>query len=420
MKTTILLAILINFSISLLAQEPNNPAGWISIDFNSFGSKKIIPDDPLNFDGFGNEVYFVTFYSVADRNGITKFSSKLVSKVYGDTYRFADRIKAGDANPDGTGGLRSGDQPFPGSEFPEITKVRLEDGDFITVIPTIWEWDNESNSQLQAAFESRMLNSFHAINLKSAAAIQYCYGYNGCELMSHRSSSGVPSFADLLKPLISKAGSRPIGMDTSGEYFPTVFVLNAKMIISQNSRSAEPGKFYSWHYRDYYINDNVSGNSREQGEYYMRFHFNFELDKPKVTNKSVPPAATINTPRPSIIVPISTTTIKYTAPNITVAQYLIGKWNGTQTSAEGFYPQRFAFELTANNEFLMKDANGGLVSKGNYSFSNNVFSGSYKLLSSSETLAIAGAFDAQTQQLKFSLGVNGSTTNQGKVVATKQ
>jgi hypothetical protein len=389
---------------------------------------KATADDPLNFDGWGDEVYFVLFYSVANQYGVTKYSNKIVSGVYGDINRFPGRTLAGQANPDNkSGGILSGSQFFPGNTAPNPPKIRLEAGDFITVIPTIWEFDNNSNSQVQASFESRMINSFHAINLKMVDYIRECFGHYNCNQPMNTANIGVPSFTDILRPVNGANGSRPIGMNSAGDFNAIVFGLNTQMIKTQGSANSD-GKSYLWGYQSFGTDEESMGNSRDHGNYRLRFHFTFEEDLSKPAPPP-PPASTNNTSTtlPGTNVIKTPGTIKNQTINTGNTQTAVitkmifpGTWSGTQTTASGLYPQNIGFELTTGNEFLIKtQSNGDIAARGTYTTSGTSISGSYKLFSSGDTFSFTGSYDASTGKMTCTLGINGSVTNQGKWVVSK-
>lgn len=408
-------AALVMVSFFSAAQSGSNAPGWITIDLNDFMCNKATEDDPLNFDGFGDEVYFVIFYSVANQYGVTKYSNKLVSKIYGDTYRFPDRIAAGHANPDNKGGMSSGSQFFPGEGFPNLKKIRVEAGDYITMVPTIWEWDNGSNGQLQAAFESRMINSFQAVNLKMVDMLRYCYGYGKCYQITNPAVMNFPAFKDILSPAINRTASRPIGINAAGEFSPVIVGLNSAIIKSQHSNSPVINGRSNMNYISFNINEEALGNTSAHGIYTLRYHFSFEED---MTKPAPPPPAPAPATPP---VTIGTRPIKQNAGILTTQLFTVsGKWAGTQTSASGQYPQAVAFTLTNAGEITMaSEQTGAIAAQGTYTFVNNSINGSYKLLSSGETISFTGSYNASTKKMTCSLGMGDKTTGQGTWVVSK-
>jgi hypothetical protein len=98
---------------------------------------------------------------------------------------------------------------------------------------------------------------------------------------------------------------------------------------------------------------------------------------------------------------------------------IAGNWSGTQTSSDGLYPQAISFQLTNNGEFIIAGQTGVVASRGNYTTSNNIITGSYRQLSSGETYSFSCTFDPATKQLKGTLGSGGSVSGQGKWTVTK-
>lgn len=417
MKKIFALITIIACSFCVSAQRATYPAGWVTIKLNDFMCNKATADDLLNFDGWGDEVYFVLFYSVANQYGVTKYSDKIVSGVYGDVNRFPGRTLAGQANPDRkSGGILSGNQFFPGTTAPNPTKVRLEAGDFITVIPTIWEFDNNSNSQVQSSFESRMINSFNAINLKMVDYIRECFGHNNCYQPLNTTNIGVPSFTDILRPVNGANGSRPIGMNSAGDFTPIVFGLNTQIIKTQGGTPSD-GKTYLWGYQSFGIDEEAMGNARDHGNYRLRFHFTFEEDLSKPAPPPPPATSSTGITKTQVGVKKDLPVKNINISNTTLS--IAGKWTGTRTTDSGLYPQAIGFELTTGNEFLIKDMSGNIAAKGTYTFSNNVVAGSYKEFSSGETFSFTGTFDASANKITGSQGTGTSTTGQGKWVVSK-
>lgn len=426
MKKIFALITIIACSLCAIAQRASYPPGWVTIKLNDFMCNKATADDPLNFDGWGDEVYFVLFYSVANQYGVTKYSDKLVSPVYGDINRFPGRTLAGNANPDRrSGGMLSGNQFFPGNTAPNPPKIRLEAGDFITVVPTIWEFDNNSNSQVQTSFESRMINSFNAINLKMVDHIRDCYGHYNCHLAMNTTNIGVPSFTEILRSVNGANGSRPIGMNSAGDFIPIVFGLNSQMIKSQGGPYSTDGKTYLMGYQSFGTDEESMGNARDHGNYRLRFHFTFEED----LSKPAPPPPTNNQPTTlpvanGIKTPgtIRNATIKNsnTQTAMTTKMIFPGNWSGTRTNDDGLYPNAFGFELTSSNEFIMRvQSTGDIACRGTYAVSGTSISGSYKQLSSGETISFTGSYDHNTQKMTCTQGAGSSTTGQGKWTVTR-
>ncbi len=112
-------------------------------------------DNPLNLDGWGDEVYFTADVQLLDKaNGsispFTTLSDR--TKIYGDNGRDANRMRAGTAWM--SGGLKAGDQfpaagPFnqKGAFIDRQLPLRLWEGELIQgqtaviITPMVWEYD---------------------------------------------------------------------------------------------------------------------------------------------------------------------------------------------------------------------------------------------------------------------------------------
>jgi hypothetical protein len=161
------------------------------------------------------------------------------------------------------------------------------------------------------------------------------------------------------------------------------------------------------------FNEEALGNTRDHGRYGMYLKVEFI----KTAAAQVPSPSPAPSPKYSKVPPVVKLQDKINQTSIT---NILGKWAGIQTNDYGLYPQNIVFELTGNGEYLIKDVNGTLAAKGNYGFSNNILSGSYKQFSSNETFSFSAIFDPATQKLSGTLGNGTATTGQGKWNATRK
>ncbi|MBK8952632.1 MAG: hypothetical protein IPM85_10465 [Chitinophagaceae bacterium] len=303
-----------------------------------------------------------------------------------------------------------GDERFKGLKAIETD---LEAGDILTIIPVLWEWDNNSGNT-QNSFESFLLNSFNNINLRMAGFTQKFdiktanmqFGDDGSN------SINVASITQILQGVNGVPGNRPIGMALNASYNPQIFVFNAN--ICENWNKIMQG--YSTHNLPVYYNEPLLGNNRDHGKFALMIYPEFSKSAP-----SIPTSPKTSNNNISIIrngdKPIK---INNQTQNIISSQALTGNWTGTQTNDNGMYPQTFSFELTGKGEFIIKDQAGILASKGTYTFSNNILAGSYKQLSSGEIFSLSATFDPATQKLSGTLGSGTATNGQGKWTATKK
>lgn len=127
-----------------------------AVTINGFKCRNESVDDPLDFDGFSNEVFFAVTHRVVDQNGNVRENLTSESEILGDTWRFPNRVQAGTRRP--TGGIITGDK-FPDVAEPwkrditlslsgaRVPPYLLWEGELdattpmVMLTPTIWEWD---------------------------------------------------------------------------------------------------------------------------------------------------------------------------------------------------------------------------------------------------------------------------------------
>lgn len=215
--------------------------GRAMIYFNKFKCLNPTTDDMLETDGKGDEVYFTFLYSIADSNGKTKSRGKISTKTYGDRNGFPGRIKAGSLSS--KGGIKRGDFIFAqsqpddtlltlGFDFPYYSPPRpnkgtlvldkqLEKGEFISIFPIVWEWDN-TGAAVQSELEAFFLNSFDSINKKLYRVInhypkEHQHVVKGWHLNSLIDTNRVKY---ILRNIKNRPATRPVGLSSSG-LFPT-------------------------------------------------------------------------------------------------------------------------------------------------------------------------------------------------------
>ena len=408
MKIYFLIAVFITH-ISLYAQQPGN--GKVKIYLRTISCIKESADDIFDFDGKGNEVFVTFFYSVASSNGTTRYINKITSAVYGDVNGRPGRYKAGTAG--NNGGIKAGDIIYANPNTEAMMPVgderfkgqfmfdaELGPTDIITVVPVLWEWDSDTKNT-QNSFESFLSGSFNSINVHTAPIAQRFNTVSSPYIYSDGTNCiDLAGMSRILQGVNGIAGNRPVGMALNGNYNPAMIVMN--QTILQNWRyvySLSSGECR------FYFNESNLGNTRDHGNYEITIHIDYTA-----------PVNTITAPvkiskRPNTVITI----------NPSVADTWKGTWSGTQTNDYGLYPQAVSFQLTYAGEFIMANEQTGAVgAKGTYTFSNNIINGSYKLLSSGETISFTGTFDPNTQKLSCSLGMGTATTGQGKWIVSKK
>lgn len=132
-------------------------AGRYQIFISGFRVNNQTTDDPLNRDGWLDEVYAAAAV-VKWEGGAVKTNDVIKSWVYGDA-NSSDRIRAGSGS--GNGGLKAGDA-VPNGWSPSSTRLppesdprrfplklwegTLRDGEIVSVRPTLWEFDGDSGA----------------------------------------------------------------------------------------------------------------------------------------------------------------------------------------------------------------------------------------------------------------------------------
>ena len=409
MKKLLFILPVLFFSLTIYAQQSGN--GKVKIYLKTISCIKESADDIFDFDGKGNEVFVTFFYSVASSNGTTRYVNKITSAVYGDVNGRPARYKAGTAG--NNGGIKAGDVVYANPNTAAMMPIgderfngqfmfdaELGPTDIITVVPVLWEWDNDTKNT-QNSFESFLFGSFNSINVHTAPVAQkfnpvswpfiYSDGTNCIDLAG---------MSRILQGVNGIAGNRPLGMALNGTYNPSMFVMNQNILKNWKSVT----DLYQEECRFYY-NESYLGNIRDHGNYDITIHIDYTAPLNTVT------APVKISKRPNTVIAI----------NPSVADTWKGTWSGTQTNDYGLYPQAVSFQLTYAGEFIMANEQTGAVgAKGTYTFSNNIINGTYKLLSSGETISFTGTFDANTQKLTCSLGAGTATNGQGKWIVSKK
>lgn len=140
----------------------NSDRGRYRVVFRGFKLNGAVPDDIIDADGRGNEIFAGAMIAAADPStGDATRVGLVETLVYGDTQNFPARIRAGSAGP--TGGLRVGDivpatdaaltQPGltgQNDRFPlQVWEGELVDGGpLVAIVPFLIEWNATDHSTL--------------------------------------------------------------------------------------------------------------------------------------------------------------------------------------------------------------------------------------------------------------------------------
>jgi hypothetical protein len=394
-------------------------------------------DGIVEFDGHGNEISFTYSYRIyKPSNPSAAKKSRDGTVIYGSNVN--GMTKAGSQTPD-LGGITNGNVV---NIFKPILDEHIDAEDIVLIAPNVWEWDDPDKSRINA-FNTKLDEDLDW-------ALTQPYPFSNTEVRHWDMLSQIQSrafliynkytrygmafkYENIFEPNggnVNSAGNRVIGLG-SGTWEGKNRILFPPKIVALDTRILNGLSMNN-------INSGITGTSHAQKEsqtsridgvmvtfteetfaiktnngiYSVFLRIEFTPDKEPATTSSAlsgqPTKTTIKNVPARGNINISNSTLA-----------VAGRWTGTLTNDYGLYPQNIAFELTTNNEFLIKDKNGTLVAKGNYSFSNNVITGNYKQLSNSETFSFTGNLDAATQKMTCSQGSGTSTTDQGKWTVTK-
>lgn len=398
------------FSFSLKAQNYVLSLSEVRLD-----CIKQIPDDLLDMDGVGNELFVQNFLVLLDTNG--NIRQRMINAVLD-----IKNVKTNASIP---------------LQKILVGKHPMKKDDILIVIPVLWEADRAGadvitsfNNNMNACIDLlipqlvTMHRQFRADVRRRESQLPpsgYITAPDHDRLaapltnLSWSNFSGLPSFKTLLDPVYFFGGTRPVGMNSSKEFVPQIITYSYYQIVNHNLLSDLANGYNAGF-----------GTTREFKETGTDYPGDFLLTLiGKITLSALaPPPAPINTRTITYPVKIKEINreISINNPNVNspFRINLVGIWAGTQTNSEGLFPQNIQFELTDKHEFLVKDANGVLSAQGTYNYFNNVFSGSYRQFSSGETFSFNGTYNLATQKLTGTLGVGSSTTNQGKWEVTKK
>lgn len=219
-KSKLLIALLF---LSILAHAQ---AGRIRISFAGFDCYRETWDDILQTDGKGDEVYFNFGFSLASKTGYTKLKYEKRTPVYGDaTGRFSNRISAGsctDLFGNAMGGIKAGDI-FRCNDI--IGEFDMENGDFLTIVPTAWEQDPISDNL--NSFTSTMGSFYAAMNQRLGPLMT---GFNIATgnikgIIFQTTALGVSKImAGGDQGELGKPGTRPIGMENWDTLYHRPFI----------------------------------------------------------------------------------------------------------------------------------------------------------------------------------------------------
>jgi hypothetical protein len=383
-------------------------SGRIRVSFAGFDCYRETRDDILHSDGKGDEVYFNFGFTLADKNGNTKLTYDKRTSVYGDaTGQFSNRISAGsftDLFGNNRGGIKAGDN-YRCNDL--VGEYDMADGDILTVVPTGWEHDPISDNS--AAFASTMRGLYSSINQKLAPIM---IGFNVLTgnlggVIYHAGSLGISSIkAGGDQGELGRAGTRPLGMEKYGDFTPKLVVLNTpNLAIICNSDMGFGKGVIGVNYDEAAV-----GNSRDHGNYIILLKIEF-IPSQIASSNTIPPSA----PAPASSNMTKSTGFKQ-FNKVTTNSSVAATWTGTYGNGQNSGPSFYSFRLNTDGTMQVVDANGNVIAKGNYNFSNNQLSGTYTYNNGGVFSVAATLSD---NQLTGTWGSGASASGGGKWVMNK-
>lgn len=435
MRTFVLFTLSLFIFIDLYSQVPT-AAGQLKITVESVRCINKSWDGFIELDGHGSEImvgFASRIYNPANpqaaRAGIG-FTPVFGSNVNG-------QVRAGSQTAN-LGGINNGD-------IVNINQLVLDEhlgaDDVVLFAPTLWEVDDFNDRTTINLFNVQLANDLNWAVQQTFPFANTPVEYGNTErqlnqrvfkIFDKYSYGQALKYHNIMKHLFlpNAQGNRPIGFKAGrfGEemlvvYPPTLVGLDTRILNAlyyNNIPSNNTGLSHAEKESRRYFIAGVTVNCTEHtynietsnGSYSLFLRIEFT----PIPGTAASPGGLSGLPTKN---PgkkdMSARTINISNTTLAVA----GRWTGHQTNDAGLYPQAIAFELTANNEFIIKDGKGTVASKGTYSFSNNAISGSYKQLSTGETFSFSGAFDPKAQKISGTLGSGTSVTGQGKWVVTR-
>lgn len=383
--------------------------GRVRISFVGFDCYRETWDDILQADGKGDEVYFNFGFSLANKNGITRLKYEKRTPVYGDaTGPFSNRISAGsctDLFGNMRGGIKAGDT-YRCNDI--IGEYDMENGDFLTIVPTAWELDPIADNL--NSFTSTMSSFYESMNQKLGPIMTGLNIATGnikgiifqCTTLGINKIMAGGNQGELGKP-----GTRPIGMEKSGAFTPQAVALSTQNLATITTSNMGFGTgVIAVNY-----DENLVGNARDHGNYTMLIKVEFIPKTVSGTNTNPaapPPPRTGNTPPPP---PPPAPRTGSTAPppppagnvpppppsagstgnnssgnlrklSAPVSKTIAGRWTGTYGNGNARTPNFYSFQLNTDGRMQLLAANGSVIANGTYTFSNNQLTGNYSYTSS--------------------------------------
>ncbi len=363
--------ITILFAVIITASSFAQQAGRVRISFVGFQCIRETSDDILHLDGKVDEVFLNFSFTMSGQDGTTKFKYQNRTGIYGDANGpFSNRTSAGSALDlfgNLKGGIRGGDSYSCNNIIGEYDMAA---GDVLSVVPTIWEWDNGPDNF--NGFIGNLESSFNFMNQKTQQTVKsFSPGSNGLlGIVSDGGIVNIPGFSDLKLRGIARIGTRPIGITMNESFTPMVMTLNSQ--IMQTTSNSNYG--YGLGVIPVPYNEEALGNSRDHGNYII-------LIRAEFTAKASAPA-----PPPPSVAPVNnsknpTGNLRKTT-RLSSGNTITGSWVGTYGNGESNNTNYYSFRMNADGTMQVVASNGNVMANGNYTYTNNQLTGNYNYTNS--------------------------------------
>ncbi|HEX7847088.1 MAG TPA: hypothetical protein VF476_14905 [Chitinophagaceae bacterium] len=425
--------IMLSFCVTALSINcfgQSTSGGQLKITIESFKCLIKSWDGVVEFDGHGNEASATYSYRIYNPSNPSAARSGMNgTSIFGSNINGMTR--AGTQTPD-LGGIQAGDVVPVGML---VMSEHINADDYIIIAPTIWEWDGPRTSTF-SSFNAQLENDLNwAMNqpfpyASTTINLQDPYGSRVTKIFDKYSYGQATKYHNIFQSFMCPGvgqGNKPVDL-RSGTfnnqcmviYPPTLLLLDTRVLmavynhnknVSEINHPERPGRISNL--VEIKFTENTYAVQANNGAYSMLLKIEFTPDVVIAPSKTVFTRPKVETLRQD--------PQQVSAKVASSASAIIGKWSGTQTNDDGLYPNPISFELTGNGEFIMADSRSGLVSaRGVYNYADYTITGSYKMLSSGETIAFAGTYDPFKKQITCSLGMGNPPKGQGRWNVIKQ
>jgi hypothetical protein len=402
-------SLLIATQIAFISFCQTPTAGQLKVTIESFKCLNKSWDGFVEFDGHGNEVFLNYAYRIYDPSqpGYLKPGAAYTS-IYGSTGN--GRIKTGTASA--IGGIDNGNTVHVGTV---ILNEHINANDLILISPSIWEWDNGNNANLNL-FNSQLANDLNWAMLQpypfENAAITSSMPFEGRFIkMTDKYNNYWPiTKYNFLKSLVNVQENRPVGLKSGtfnnellALYNPTLLVLDTRVLISyynHNKRAREINhregpKTISGLIENVTTEDTYAVTT-SNGSYSITLRIEYTPDPVAI---SPPPPLKTKATKSPVIHTFPTQVSNSVYVNVT------GRWTGTFGNGESATPHFYSFQFNADGTIQLYSNTGIVLASGTYTQNMGVLKGNYRYKDGSE-FSISANVTNKTMQGTWGLGKN--------------